>query len=370
MILKMNKKLFLASTFALTMFATGTVQADEMPWTARSVEDIRADLVATADGQTYSIKYGDTLSSIAEAMSIDVNVLAQVNQISNIDLIFPNTKLVMTYDQNKNLARIEIQPAAPTSTQAPQSATVNLETNQVVVDNTAHPLEDVSSQTQVAPETPQAQVAPETSAVDASVSAQPSVTEPVSEVSVEETKATEVAPEAPAEELPAEPTITSEMVATKALGSVSDYGQPSAYQAPVDVPEMTPVTPAPVAQVAPTPSLNTTGLQPQAATYMNEVAGIYGITHFSTYRPGDSQDHGKGLAVDFMVPVSSVLGDQVADYTIANMASRKVSYIIWKQRFYSPYPSIYGPANTWNLMPDRGSVTENHYDHVHVSFNP
>ena len=26
--------------------------------------------------------------------------------------------------------------------------------------------------------------------------------------------------------------------------------------------------------------------------------------------------------------------------------------------------------HTWNPMPDRGSVTENHYDHVHVSIEP
>lgn len=35
----------------------------------------------------------------------------------------------------------------------------------------------------------------------------------------------------------------------------------------------------------------------------------------------------------------------------------------------APFDSKYGPANTWNPMPDRGSVTENHYDHVHVSMN-
>ena len=96
---------------------------------------------------------------------------------------------------------------------------------------------------------------------------------------------------------------------------------------------------------------------------------MFGITSFSGYRPGDSGDHGKGLAIDFMVPVSSALGDQIADYAIQNMASRGISYIIWKQRFYAPYDSKYGPAYTWNPMPDRGSVTENHYDHVHVSMN-
>ena len=111
------------------------------------------------------------------------------------------------------------------------------------------------------------------------------------------------------------------------------------------------------------------GLQPQTAAFKEEVANLFGITSFSGYRPGDSGDHGKGLAIDFMVPVSSALGDQIADYAIQNMASRGISYIIWKQRFYAPFDSKYGPAYTWNPMPDRGSVTENHYDHVHVSMN-
>lgn len=111
------------------------------------------------------------------------------------------------------------------------------------------------------------------------------------------------------------------------------------------------------------------GLQPQTAAFKEEIANLFGITSFSGYRPGDSGDHGKGLAIDFMVPESSELGDKVAEYAIQNMASRGISYIIWKQRFYAPFDSKYGPANTWNPMPDRGSVTENHYDHVHVSMN-
>ena len=54
---------------------------------------------------------------------------------------------------------------------------------------------------------------------------------------------------------------------------------------------------------------------------------------------------------------------------LLNMTGRGISYVIWQQKFYAPFDSIYGPANTWNQMPDRGSVTENHYDHVHVSMN-
>ena len=87
------------------------------------------------------------------------------------------------------------------------------------------------------------------------------------------------------------------------------------------------------------------------------------------YREGDDgTGHGTGMSVDFMVPVGSAQGDQLAEYLTKNMNELGVYYIIWKQRYYMPQFNIYGPANTWNLMPDRGGVTANHYDHVHVSF--
>lgn len=152
-----------------------------------------------------------------------------------------------------------------------------------------------------------------------------------------------------------------------------DVEQPVA-EAPVEEDVEQPVVETPQVTALSTTTTTSTsaydvGLQPQVAAFRAEVANAFGITSFSGYRPGDSGDHGKGLAIDFMVPESSALGDQVAAYAVANLASKNINYIIWKQRFYAPYDSIYGPAYTWNLMPDRGSVTENHYDHVHVSFN-
>ena len=127
---------------------------------------------------------------------------------------------------------------------------------------------------------------------------------------------------------------------------------------------------APAAQPASTNTLPTDPhLQPQAEAFRQDVAAKFGLTNIGGYREGDPQDHGKGLAVDVMVPVGSAVGDQVAQYAVDNISNAGISYIIYKQQFYAPVNNIYGPANTWNQMPARGSVTENHYDHVHVSFN-
>ena len=118
------------------------------------------------------------------------------------------------------------------------------------------------------------------------------------------------------------------------------------------------------------PAMN--GLTDHAKKMKVALAKKYGITSFSMFRAGDDDGtghgHNTGMSVDFMVPVGSAQGDQLAEYLTKNMNELGVYYIIWKQRFYMPQYNMYGPANTWNLMPDRGGVTANHYDHVHVSF--
>ena len=118
------------------------------------------------------------------------------------------------------------------------------------------------------------------------------------------------------------------------------------------------------------PAMN--GLTPHTKKMKVALAKKFGITSFSLFRAGDNDGtghgHNSGMAVDFMVPVNSAQGDQLAEYLTKHMDELGVYYIIWKQRFYMPQQNIYGPANTWNIMPNRGGVTANHYDHVHVSF--
>lgn len=79
----------------------------------------------------------------------------------------------------------------------------------------------------------------------------------------------------------------------------------------------------------------------------------------------NESDHPIGLALDFMVPLDSAKGDHLADYAIANANRLGVKYVIWKQRIWKADSSTQG----WQPMENRGSVTQNHRDHVHVSFN-
>ena len=400
----MKKRILLASTVALSFAPVLATQAEEVLWTARSVEQIQNDLTKTDNKTSYTVQYGDTLSTIAEALGVDVTVLANLNKITNMDLIFPETVLTTTVNEAEEVTEVEIQTPQADSSEEVTTATADLTTNQVTVDDQtvqvadlSQPIaeapkavettstkevatnsevaETVATAEKVAPSTetsvPEEQTAETSSAV---AEAAPQATTPAEKDETQASTQTESAVEAttiPVEEKAPETTATSSEEAKEVASSSEATAAVSTYQ-PEEAKTVSTTYAAPAAPdyagLAVAKSENA-GLQPQTAAFKEEIANLFGITSFSGYRPGDSGDHGKGLAIDFMVPESSELGDKIAEYAIQNMASRGISYIIWKQRFYAPFDSKYGPANTWNPMPDRGSVTENHYDHVHVSMN-
>lgn len=379
----MKKRMLLASTVALSFAPVLATQAEEVLWTARSVEQIQNDLTKTDNKTSYTVQYGDTLSTIAEALGVDVTVLANLNKITNMDLIFPETVLTTTVNEAEEVTEVEIQTPQADSSEEVTTATADLTTNQVTVDDQTVQLADLSQPIAEAPKEV-ASSSEVTKTVIASEEVAPSTgtsvpeeqtaetTRPVEEATPQETTPAEK------QETQASPQAASVVEATTTSSEAKEVASSNGATAAVSTyqPEETKVISttyeAPAAPdyagLAVAKSENA-GLQPQTAAFKEEIANLFGITSFSGYRPGDSGDHGKGLAIDFMVAERSELGDKIAEYAIQNMASRGISYIIWKQRFYAPFDSKYGPANTWNPMPDRGSVTENHYDHVHVSMN-
>ena len=374
----MKKRIILASTVALSLAPVLATQAEELVWTARSVEQIQNDVTKSENKTSYTIQYGDTLSTIAEALGVDVTVLANLNKISNIDLIFPETVLTTTVNEKEEVTEVEIQTPDTVQGGEGTTATADLTTNQVTVDDQTVQVEDLTqpvAETTVAEPVTEAAVTEVVAPVEESVvETTTEVATPVEESAAETTTGAVAEVSAPVEEPVAETLVVKETTTTEALVTetvAETQSTPSTYQAEASqgssATYAAPAAPD-YAGLAAAKSENA-GLQPQTAAFKEEIANLFGITSFSGYRPGDSGDHGKGLAIDFMVPVSSALGDQIADYAIQNMATRGINYIIWKQRFYAPYDSKYGPAYTWNPMPDRGSITENHYDHVHVSMN-
>lgn len=113
------------------------------------------------------------------------------------------------------------------------------------------------------------------------------------------------------------------------------------------------------------------GLTPRMVTVRNSVLANFPMPYgYGCLRPGDPGDHGKGRACDFMLSrggqmpsqVDLERGDALAQWAIENGPRIGIMYIIWKQRYYDVRTGA-----GWRQMSDRGSITANHWDHVHIS---
>jgi hypothetical protein len=113
------------------------------------------------------------------------------------------------------------------------------------------------------------------------------------------------------------------------------------------------------------------GLTPRMISVRAEIMQNFPMKYgVGCLRPGDPGEHGKGRACDFMMSRGGTMasgedadrGDALAEWLIKNGPRLGVMYIIWKQRYYD-----IRSGGGWDPMSDRGGVTANHYDHVHVS---
>ena len=79
-----------------------TVQASEEDgvWVARTVEQVKADIQKEDNFFKYEIKWGDTLSVISEATNIPVDVLKEMNRVSDRNLFLPHNELLYTEGEN------------------------------------------------------------------------------------------------------------------------------------------------------------------------------------------------------------------------------------------------------------------------------
>ena len=104
------------------------------------------------------------------------------------------------------------------------------------------------------------------------------------------------------------------------------------------------------------------GLTSQARIAFQAICARFpNVTSYGGWRPS-SDDHGAGQAIDIMIS-SSDEGWEIANWLVANSSTYSVEYIIFEQRIWGSWAP--GAGFVW--MADRGSPTQNHYDHVHVT---
>jgi hypothetical protein len=104
---------------------------------------------------------------------------------------------------------------------------------------------------------------------------------------------------------------------------------------------------------------------PHVRAAAEEVGNRFGIGTIGGWRATarDMTGHPAGRALDFMVAGGT--GEQANRYLIDNRDRLGVTYTLWRQTEYSQAAGW----DTGRRMEDRGSPTQNHYDHIHANFS-
>ncbi|OBI24310.1 hypothetical protein A5710_00850 [Mycolicibacter sinensis] len=91
------------------------------------------------------------------------------------------------------------------------------------------------------------------------------------------------------------------------------------------------------------------------------------ITDIGGVRADSLPWHPNGQAIDVMIPDPSsargkALGDAIMRFAMAHKDKFHINHVIWQQTMHLPDGSA-------QLMPNGGSFTANHMDHVHIATN-
>lgn len=110
-------------------------------------------------------------------------------------------------------------------------------------------------------------------------------------------------------------------------------------------------------------------VKPHVQVFANEACAVHGL---GACRPSTYVGHSPTAELALDVPTSAsygklptddgAWGEALAAWALENQAKYRIEYVIHRQRINS--------GSGWRAMEDRGSITQNHFDHVHVTFDP
>jgi hypothetical protein len=110
------------------------------------------------------------------------------------------------------------------------------------------------------------------------------------------------------------------------------------------------------------------GLQVETILAARAVSGMFPeILNMGGVRPDSMRWHPNGLAIDVMIPnyrsaEGIALGDRIVAFVLENAERFGLNHALWRQ-------TSYGPGRAPRPMSNRGSDTQNHFDHVHIATN-
>ncbi|HRO95082.1 hypothetical protein [Citricoccus sp.] len=172
--------------------------------------------------------------------------------------------------------------------------------------------------------------------------------------------ATPSAEPAPTPEFTPTPTVTSPKATPKATA------KPTAKATPKPTPKASATTPKATTSTAGGGSCPTLQGGGTARTRVLHQALCARFPQVKTYygaRNESGSFHGTGQAIDAMVYSDRATGQAIADWARANAGTYGITEVIWQQRIWTTQRASEG----WRVMADRGSITQNHFDHCHIS---
>lgn len=143
--------LTLGTTAALAgvLMTTTSLGAEAAVWEARTVAEIEADIEKNDTETQYTIRWGDTLGTIAEAFDVKLSEIVQINEIANKDFIMTGNILSLSSD-HKTVSIQDSQTNEVTSYDVSEPEVKEIETPQEVqapVQEEAQPEEPIQNET-------------------------------------------------------------------------------------------------------------------------------------------------------------------------------------------------------------------------------
>ncbi|KAF2192839.1 hypothetical protein K469DRAFT_729941 [Zopfia rhizophila CBS 207.26] len=86
---------------------------------------------------------------------------------------------------------------------------------------------------------------------------------------------------------------------------------------------------------------------------------------------GSGSDHCcvKGTDMMYSDAGSTISGEEIVEWVMNNRATLNLKYVFWSQRIWDPSQESVKVWYQWRPMEDRRDITQNYWDHVHVSYN-
>ena len=141
------KKVVVSTALAVMIIGTADKAFASSGWEANSIETIESNVKQDNqkyNNKEYDIRWGDYLYGISQATKVDIDTLAQINSISNKNLIIAGNKLyygtnsnIVTKDSNGNTRVFQEQRYDGTKKveEAPKNKLTGKEEKQIVEDN-------------------------------------------------------------------------------------------------------------------------------------------------------------------------------------------------------------------------------------------